>query len=1022
MKAKQMKKILVLALAAGMLGAANATQKPVLQVSPVDSRYLADSDGQTFVPVGCNICFDRLNADGRDAAATRERFGRWMRAFAANGGNFMRVWLGHASTEIMPRRAGEFDPEGEKTLRFIVSLAEELGIKIKFTLESFRRTIPDANAEDPGRIDIFTRPLYAPYAKTMDDFFRREECARIFLQKVDRLKELGFGESPAVAAWELWNEIDAVWPVAGDYTHRTWKAAVDPWTRRMLRELKARFPRQLALQSLGSFSTPGAFKTYDWLAGLADNDILQVHRYYDPGASLDVCCAEMDVLAADSIREMRDRAPSKPVVLAETGAVKANHAGPSERYPADKRGTILHDELFAPFFAGSCASGQPWHWDHQYIDGNNLWGQFAQFKKAIAGVDPAAEHFQPIHFENHRLRFWCLRGATKTMIWIRTKNGDFKTVTREESEEWINDIPARFSVYDPWNDVTTNVTDGKMPEFQRDVVVTFATKDSAYSLLPLGAAKAADGVLDAAAPKSVSVETNQGWVELERRDGAWRAGDVCVALKEKGGATSVEIQSPQKLLRFVRVVWPFAVGKDARVYKDAWERLYGGLGGWFAADACGALPWFFLVTDGGRTDGVGVRVQPNAFAAWKLAKGTCEILIDVRAGSRPLRLGGRTLEAVEIVTRKGAAGETPFEAARAFARTMCPSPRLPSEPVYGFNDWYCNYGQGTAEAFLSNAKSIASLVEGEATRPFIVADDGWQLHEYKGDEVPAEGPWSRSTPRWGMPMPDWAARVRALGGKPGLWYRPFMPWTKMPEEWKIPGVMNPEWKRHARIDPTVPSFVAHVKADVARFRSWGMRIIKVDFLTYDWCGEYGLKMDDRVVTNEDSRWRDDTRTSAEVIGGLHRAIREAAGDDMLVIGCNALNHLVPGVFEIQRTGGDTSGKDWARTRRTGPAALGMRAFMDRVFYVVDADCAGLAEAGAIPWEKNSQWIDVLGRSGTAVFVSWPAKFLDAQTRPALEAALRRAARPRPTLEPLDWTTRFQPTRWSDGASTFSYDW
>ena len=36
---------------------------------------------------------------------------------------------------------------------------------------------------------------------------------------------------------------------------------------------------------------------------------------------------------------------------------------------------------------------------------------------------------------------------------------------------------AGFSVYDPWNDVTTEVTDGQIPEFRRDVVVTFATKD-----------------------------------------------------------------------------------------------------------------------------------------------------------------------------------------------------------------------------------------------------------------------------------------------------------------------------------------------------------------------------------------------------------------------------------------------------------------------------------------------------------------------------------------------------------------
>lgn len=459
-----MKNALSLALAA--LAASTTFAAAPLQVSSVDSRYLADADGKTFVPVGCNICFDRLNADGRDAAATRERFGRWMRAFAANGGNFMRFWLGHASTEIMPRRAGEFDPEAEKTLLFVVKLAEELGIKIKFTLESFRRTIPDANAEDPGRIDIFTRPLYAPYAKTMIEFFRSEECAQIFLKKVDRLKELGLGDSPAVAAFELWNEVNAA---CG------WNPPVDVWTRRMLKEMKTRFPGRLALQSLGSFSSPSSFTWYDWLAALEDNDILQAHRYYDPGAELDVCRAEMDVLAADAIRELCDRTTSKPVMLAETGAVLANHAGPSDRYPGDKRGELLHDELFAPFFAGSCASGQPWHWDHQYIDGNSLWGQFAQFKKAVAGVDPAAEHFRPFHSENHALRFWGLRGKTTTMVWMRRKDGAFKTVTNGESHEKVS-LPRSFALFDPWNDVTTSVTNGVVPDFTRDAVIRFVSK------------------------------------------------------------------------------------------------------------------------------------------------------------------------------------------------------------------------------------------------------------------------------------------------------------------------------------------------------------------------------------------------------------------------------------------------------------------------------------------------------------------------------------------------------------------
>ena len=87
------------------------------------------------------------------------------------------------------------------------------------------------------------------------------------------------------------------------------------------------------------------------------NDFLQVHRYLDCGGELDVCRGPMDVLAADAVRELRDRNPRKPVLLAEVGAVKPNHTGPSILYAQDREGTLLHDALFAPFFAGSAGSG-----------------------------------------------------------------------------------------------------------------------------------------------------------------------------------------------------------------------------------------------------------------------------------------------------------------------------------------------------------------------------------------------------------------------------------------------------------------------------------------------------------------------------------------------------------------------------------------------------------------------------------------------------------------------------------------
>ena len=82
---------------------------------------------------------------------------------------------------------------------------------------------------------------------------------------------------------------------------------------------------------------------YDRICARADNDFLQVHRYYDPGAAMSVCYGPIDVFCADAIRELRDRDSSKPALLAETGAVKPNHTGLSELYASDPEGVLMHD-------------------------------------------------------------------------------------------------------------------------------------------------------------------------------------------------------------------------------------------------------------------------------------------------------------------------------------------------------------------------------------------------------------------------------------------------------------------------------------------------------------------------------------------------------------------------------------------------------------------------------------------------------------------------------------------------------
>ena len=117
----------------------------------------------------------------------------------------------------------------------------------------------------------------------------------------------------------------------------------------------------------------------------------------------------------------------------------------------------------------------------------------------------------------------------------------------------------------------------------------------------------------------------------------------------------------------VRIEWTKHWADGTKYLNDVWERSTGDIRWqpvpkvktepWYAfwrEDVReGISPWYFLVTDGERTDGYGVKVQPNALACWKIHTKGYALELDVTAGGRPVRFGGRTLEACTIVTRRG---------------------------------------------------------------------------------------------------------------------------------------------------------------------------------------------------------------------------------------------------------------------------------------------------------------------------------------------------------------------------------
>ena len=86
-------------------------------------------------------------------------------------------------------------------------------------------------------------------------------------------------------------------------------------------------------------------------------------------------------------------------------------------------------------------------------------------------------------------------------------------------------------------------------------------------------------------------------------------------------------------------------------------------------------------------------------------------------------------------------------------------------------------------------------------------------------------------------------------------------------------------------------------------------------------------------------------------------------------------------MQINRTGDDTSGLQWERTRQIGIDALAFRLPQNGSFYATDADCAGIPDT--LDWELNRQWMDLLALTGIRRY-SWyqPAglEFMDMPER------------------------------------------
>jgi alpha-galactosidase len=508
-------------------------------------------------------------------------------------------------------------------------------------------------------------------------------------------------------------------------------------------------------------------------------------------------------------------------------------------------------------------------------------------------------------------------------------------------------------------------------------------------------------------PDFATAFTDRQAVKLSRKGSRWQTDDVAVETEVRDSAMPIRVTSEKTPLMRIRLRWSAKVPELWRILNDQWERSYGDLE-WRVMSGERILPWYFLAFDGSETHGYGVATAPSCFAFWQVDPAGITLWLDVRNGGNAVHLGGRTLEAATVRTQRGDAGEAPFQAARRFCRALCDKPRLPSEPVYGGNNWYYAYGRNCSAGQIErDAGLMAELAPAADNRPFIVIDDGWSV-------ASTAGPWEHGNLRF-PDMAALAASIKLRGTRPGIWLRPLYTTAEVPDHFQL----RPRDKKGGvTLDPTVPEVSHLVRRDMDRMVKWGYELLKHDFSSFDLLGRWGFAMG-ATLTDPGWHFSDRSKTTAEVVLDLYRAIRESSGNAQ-VIGCNTFGHLSAGLFELQRTGDDTSGREFDRTRRMGVNTLAFRAPQHRAFFDVDADCAAITPQ--LPWKLASEWLDLVARSGTALFVSPDPEALTDTSKAAIRNAFAVAARRREVAEPLDWMETTTPERWRIVGQTAEYDW
>lgn len=209
-------------------------------LQPYNNWSFQFDNGELFRGIGENIGWEaRMNDDSRYFKVLHEnpRFNyRYMLSkLAANGGNFFRTWMIFWNLPVdwkiaqnshrYQNSTSQFNESGIKRMDELIHLCDSLGVYMMLVLDSHAGFV--GSGWEMNNYNIKN----GGFAATPLEFFTLEKAHEQYKDKL-RFMIARWGYSPAIAAWEFFNEIDNVM-YAGPTANRIPDSIITEWHREM---------------------------------------------------------------------------------------------------------------------------------------------------------------------------------------------------------------------------------------------------------------------------------------------------------------------------------------------------------------------------------------------------------------------------------------------------------------------------------------------------------------------------------------------------------------------------------------------------------------------------------------------------------------------------------------------------------------------------------------------------------------------------------------------------------------------